>query len=209
MQIAIAEERKAKLLRGLRLEYFSIAWNIAEAAVGIVAGIMAGSVALLGFALDSVAESSSAGILIWRLRAERKGARTVESAERLAIRLVAVAFFALAAYVTGRAIYQLVLEIRPEQSWIGIGLAIVSAIGMPFLAAAKRRTARDLDSRSLQADSRQTMLCTYMSLLLLGGLVAHSLFGLWWADPVAGLGIAALAIKEGWVLWTTEDLCCV
>lgn len=205
----IAQERLDDLDRGLRLEYFSIVWNVAEAVVGIIAGVMAGSVALLGFALDSVAESSSAGILIWRLHSERRGTRTADSAERLAIRLVAVAFFALALYIAVRAVYQLVLEIHPDKSLVGLMLAVVSVIGMPVLAAMKRKAARRLDSRSLQADSRQTMLCTYMSFFLLAGLAANSLFGLWWADPVAALGIAALAVREGRILWTTEDLCCV
>lgn len=209
MRPAITQERIDDLDRGLRLEYFSIVWNVVEAVVGIIAGVMAGSVALLGFALDSVAESSSAGILIWRLHSERRGSRTAESAERLAIRLVAVAFFTLALYIAGRAVYQIALQIHPEKSLLGIVLAIISVIGMPLLAAMKRRAARRLDSRSLQADSRQTVLCTYMAFLLLAGLAANSLFGLWWADPVAALGIAVMAVREGRILWTTEDLCCV
>ena len=204
-----AVDRKDQLGRGLRLEYFSITWNVLESVVGIVAGILSGSVALVGFALDSVVESSSAGILIWRLRSERTGTRSAESAEKLAVRLVALAFFLLAGYVAIRATIHLVRQIRPEESLIGILLAIVSLVVMPLLARAKRGAARALDSRSLQADSKQTTLCTYISALLLFGLLANSLLGWWWADPIAGLGIAALAIREGHQLWTTEDFCCI
>lgn len=202
-------DRKGQLVRGLRLEYFSITWNVLESVIGIVAGILSGSVALIGFALDSVVESSSAGILIWRLRSERTGTRSAESAEKLAVRLVAAAFFLLAGYVAIRAVTHLVRQIHPEESLIGILLAVVSLIVMPLLARAKRGAARELDSRSLQADSKQTTLCMYMSALLLFGLAANSLFGWWWADPIAGLGIAALAVREGHQLWTTEDFCCV
>jgi divalent metal cation (Fe/Co/Zn/Cd) transporter len=200
--------RSQSLRRGLRLEYFTLTWNLIEAVLGMAAGIAAGSVALVGFALDSLVESSSAGILIWRLRAEDRGGRTAEDVERKAIRLVADAFFALAAYVGVRSLIDLIAGSRPEESPVGIGLAIVSLIVMPVLAWRKNRVARELDSRALQADSTQTSICTYLSAFLLIGLVTNSLFGWWWADPAAGLAIAAFAAKEGRELWTAEDLCC-
>lgn len=208
MQIGLASDRKASLERGLRLEYFTLTWNAVEAVVGLVAGIAAGSVALVGFALDSIVEASSGGILLWRLRSEAHGGRAAEDLERRAIRLVAIAFLALGAYVGGRAAFDLFAGARPEKSPVGIGLAIVSLIVMPILANRKRVVARELDSRALQADSTQTTLCTYLSAILLFGLVTNTLFGWWWADPIAGLGIAVFAVREGRELWTTKDLCC-
>ncbi len=200
--------RNADLGKGLRLEYFTLFWNVLEAVVGMIAGLAAGSVALVGFALDSVAEGSSASILIWRLRTERSGRRTAEEAERHSIRLVGAAFLALAAYVGGRAVYDLVTRSEPEASVAGIVLAVVSLIVMPLLAYRKNRMARLLNSRALQADAAQTTLCTYLSVFLLVGLLANALFGWWWADPAAGLAIAAFAAKEGRELWITQDLCC-
>lgn len=199
--------RAETLRRGLRLEYFTVTWNVLEAAVGLFAGIMAGSIALIGFALDSVVEASSGTILIWRLRSE-SAARSVEDLERRAIRLVAIAFLALATYVGGRAAWHLIHASRPEESIPGIVLAIVSLLVMPVLARRKRVVASELDSRALQADSTQTWVCMYLSAFLLVGLTANSAFGWWWADPAAGLAIAAFAAKEGLELWNSEDLCC-
>jgi len=201
------DERAHLLEGGLRLEYFSLVWNFLETFVGMAAGIAAGSVALIGFALDSVVESSSAAVLIWRLRNEGSAKWDVESIERRAVRLVAVAFWALAVYIGIKATVDLIGQNRPEESTIGIGLAAVSLIVMPLLASRKRASARALDSRALHADSSQTSLCTYISAFLLVGLVANAWLGWWWADPIAGLGIAALAAKEGHELWTTEDFC--
>jgi divalent metal cation (Fe/Co/Zn/Cd) transporter len=202
------EQRGRDLRRGLLLEYGGLAYNVFEAVVGLAAGIAANSVALIAFGLDSVIESASASVLVWRLRSETRATRTAEEAERLAVRLVAIAFFGLAAYVGARAVFDLIRETRPEESVPGIVLALVSVIVMPMLARLKRKAARALDSRALQADSRQTTLCTYLSAFLLVGLVANALFGWWWADPVAGLAIAAVAIREGRELWATDDLCC-
>lgn len=212
MQLEVVQRghtaRQHSLRRGLALEFFTVGWNVLEAAVGIAAGLTAGSVALIGFALDSVVEASSGGILIWRLRTEDQGTRSAEEAERRAIRLVGVAFLALAVYVGGRAAVDLVTQSRPNESISGIVLAAVSLIVMPVLAWRKRLVARELDSRALQADSTQTTLCTYLSAFLLVGLVTNAAFGWWWADPVAGLAIAGFAAKEGRELWTAKDLCC-
>lgn len=193
--------------KALHLEYFSLAWNFLETFVGFAAGLASGSVALLGFALDSVVESSSAAALIWRLRKERSGDVASEDVERKAVRAVGLAFFALAAYVGIQAVYDLVTQARPEASPLGIGLALVSVIVMPLLARRKRVMAKALDSRSLEADSNQTSLCTYISAFLLVGLGLNALFGWWWADPLAAVGIAIFAAKEGRELWTTEHFC--
>jgi divalent metal cation (Fe/Co/Zn/Cd) transporter len=208
VQVVLSAERQRQLQKGLWLEYFTVAWNVLEAVVGLTAGFVAGSVALVGFALDSIVEASSGSILVWRLRAESHGGRAVEDVERKAIRLVAWAFFALAAYVGGRSLLDLISGSRPEESLPGIVLALVSLIVMPVLAWQKNRVARRLDSRALQADSTQTSLCTYLSAFLLLGLLTNAMFGWWWADPVAGLAIAGFAAKEGRELWTAEDLCC-
>jgi divalent metal cation (Fe/Co/Zn/Cd) transporter len=191
----------------LRLEYFSLGWNVLETVVGFIAGVAAGSVALIGFALDSIVESSSATALIWRLRKEKGGEVAPEELERQAVRIVAVAFFALALYVGVQASFDLINRNQPESSGLGIGLAVVSVLVMPWLAMRKRQMAHVLDSRALEADSGQTSLCTYISALLLVGLALNALLGWWWADPVAGLGIAALAAREGYELLTTERFC--
>lgn len=201
------QARSDRVQEALRLEYFSLAWNFLETFVGFAAGLASGSVALMGFALDSVVESSSAAALIWRLRKDRTGEVPPEDIERRAVRVVGAAFFALAAYVGAQAIYDLATEARPEASSLGIALAVVSVIVMPWLARRKRLMAKALDSRSLEADSGQTALCTYISVFLLLGLGLNALFGWWWADPVAALGIAAFAAKEGYELWTTEHFC--
>lgn len=198
-------ERRRSLHRGLRLEYFTLAWNVVEAVVGFIAGMAAGSMALVGFALDSVVEASSAGILTWRLHAEAHEGRTAAEVEQRAVRLVGWAFIALALYVGIRSIYDLVNGARPEESPLGIGLAVVSLVVMPVLAWRKKVLGRELNSRALLADSTQTLLCTYISLVLLVGLVANALLGWWWADPLAGLAIAAFAANEGRELLTAEE----
>jgi len=200
-------DRSLDLQRGLRLEYFSLGYNAFEAFVGIAAGLLAGSVALIGFGLDSIVEGASALILVWRLRSERSNARTSEEAEVRAVRLVAIAFLVLAAYVGVNACIELVRATRPDPSPVGMGLALVSLIIMPVLAKRKRDLARELDSRSMEADSKQTILCTYLSAVLLFGLLTNSLFGWWWADPIAALVIAGLAASEGIELWRHRDVC--
>ena len=190
--------RRAQLLAGA-----SVAYNVVEAVIAVAAGIVAGSVALIGFGLDSVVEVSSGLILLWQFRH-----RVPESRERQALRLMALSFFALAGYVTVESARALVLGSEPEASPVGIGLAAASLVVMPFLSWAQRRTGRALGSGSVVADSTQTLLCTYLSAVLLAGLLLNATLGWSWADPVAGLVIAAVAVKEGRGAWRGENCAC-
>jgi divalent metal cation (Fe/Co/Zn/Cd) transporter len=186
-------DRQQQLRAGRRLEYFTLGWNLTEAAVAIGAGLFAGSIALIGFGIDSLIESLSGGILLWRLQ----WTKTDESRERLAHRLVGISFFLLALYIAFEAGKSLLRHEEPETSVVGIALSIVSLIVMPLLARAKRRVAAKLDSRALRADSRQTDICAYLSAILLGGLLLNALFGWRWADPVAALCMLPLIFREG------------
>ncbi len=180
--------------RGRRLEYFTLGWNLIEAGVAVAAGIWAGSIALIGFGVDSLIECLSGGILLWRLQVHEAD----EEREGLAIKLVGISFFILAGYVAFEAITSLVFHEEPHVSIVGIVLSCASLIVMPLLARAKRRVALRLESRSLDADSRQTDLCVYLSAILLGGLALNALFGWWWADPVAGLIMVPIIAREGY-----------
>jgi divalent metal cation (Fe/Co/Zn/Cd) transporter len=186
-----APRTRADLQRGGRnLEYLTIGWNSLEAIAAIGAGIMAGSVALVGFGFDSVIESLSGAIILWRLFAG-------DHRETLALRLVGVSFLVLAACVAFDAVKSLVLREPPDASYFGIAVAALSLVVMPVLARAKRRVARQLNSRAMLADSRQTDLCAYLSAILLGGLILNAVFGWWWADPVAALVMLPIIVKEG------------
>jgi divalent metal cation (Fe/Co/Zn/Cd) transporter len=188
--------REAIVARGLRLEYFTLGWNLLEALVALLFGTIAGSVALIGFGLDSLVEVSSGSVLLWRLQADRQ-AESRERAERLAVRLVGVSFLVLALYVAGDALKTLLRRETPDQSIPGIVLAIASLIAMPLLARAKRRVAAGLNSGAMQADSRQTDVCAYLSAILLGGLLLNAALGWWWADPVAALIMVPFIAYEG------------
>lgn len=203
--MTLSAERARQLGRAERLEVVSLGYNLVETVVGLAAGLAAASTALIGFGLDSVVESASAAILLWRLRAEVSSRRTSEDAERRALRLVAGAFFALAAYVGISSVLDLLRGHQPESSPVGIALACVSVVVMPWLAHAKGKAAVELGSRSLDADSKQTWLCTYLSAFLLVGLGANAALGWWWADPLSALAIAAIAANEGRELWLPED----
>jgi cation diffusion facilitator family transporter len=192
--------------RGLRLEYFTLAWNSLEALVAIVSGLFAGSIALVGFGFDSVIECVSGAALIWRLRSDHDHANR-ERHERLAVRLVGVSFLLLAIYIAYDAIHTLIRHEAPEKSIPGILLAIASLIVMPVLARAKRRVASALNSGAMQADSRQTDLCAYLSAILLGGLIVNALFGWWWADPVAGLVMIPIIVRES-IEGLRGETCC-
>ncbi|MGZ4723303.1 MAG: cation transporter [Ilumatobacteraceae bacterium] len=184
--------------RALRLAWATIGWNVIEAVVAIVAGAVANSVALVGFGLDSTVEVLSAFVIVWQLRG------IAEERERLALRLIALSFYALAAYVAVRSAFDLFAQTEPQSSPVGIGLAIASLIVMPALAAAKRRTGEKMGSAAVIADSNQTKLCAYLSAILLGGLILNAVVGWWWADPIAAIGIAVLAAREGLEAWRGE-----
>ena len=182
--------------RGLRLEILTLAWNSLEAVVAIAAGWIAGSIALIGFGLDSVIESASGAVLLWRLRRDADLTRR-EHVERRALQLVGWSFLLLAAYVAVDASRSLWLRESPDRSTVGIILAAVSLVVMPLLARAKRRVAARISSRALHADSRQTDLCAYLSAILLGGLLLNAFLGWWWADPVAALLMVPIIAREG------------
>ncbi len=183
---------RAELVRrGRRLEYFTIGYNSLEGLVSIVAGAVAGSVSLIGFGLDSLIEVTSGGALLWRLH------RDDERFERGALRVVGACFLALAAYVLWESASALAGGKAPERSIPGIAVAALSLIVMPVLVRAKRRVAAAIGSAALHADSRQTDFCTYLSAILLGGLLLNAVFGWWWADPVAGLVMTPVIAGEG------------
>lgn len=185
--------QRDQLRLGRRLEYFTLSWNLAEAAVAIGAGLFAGSIALIGFGFDSLIESLSGSILLWRLQDTEGG----QKRERAAQRLVGVSFFLLALYVAFEAGKSLLYRDQPEASVVGIVLSVVSLIVMPLLARAKRRVAESLNSPALAADSRQTDICACLSAILLGGLLLNALFGWWCADPIAALCMLPMIIREG------------
>jgi divalent metal cation (Fe/Co/Zn/Cd) transporter len=191
-----AEMRDRLIRRGLHLEYLTLAWNLLEAVIAVSAGILAGSIALVGFGVDSVIEMSSGAILLWRLVSDRDE----ESRERIearALQLVGASLLALAAYVAIEAAKTLIEGEAPHTSYIGIGLAIASLIVMPLLARAKRRVAAGIASRALVADSRQTDICAWLSAILLAGLVLNAWLGWWWSDPAAALLMLPFIAKEG------------
>ncbi len=196
-------ERSRLAVRAQLLAATSVAYNVIEAVIAVTAGVLAGSVALVGFGLDSVVEVSSGLIILWQFRHVLP-----ESRERRALRLIALSFFALAAYVTTESVRALLGGAQPESSPVGIGLAVASLMVMPFLSWAQRHTGRQLGSNAVVADGTQTLLCTYLSAVLLVGLVLNTTLGWTWADPLAGLVFAAVALKEGVDAWRGEG-CCV
>jgi divalent metal cation (Fe/Co/Zn/Cd) transporter len=181
--------------RGQRLEYFTIGWNLLEGLVAIISGVMAGSISLIGFGLDSLIEVSSGSALLWRLHLDAPELR--ERAEAVTLKIVGVCFIALAAYIGFDAAKSLIRREPPEASFVGIGLTVLSLIVMPLLARAKRRVAASINSRAMHADSRQTDLCAYLSAITLGGLALNALFGWWWSDPAAALIMLPIIAREG------------
>jgi divalent metal cation (Fe/Co/Zn/Cd) transporter len=188
--------RTQHLQRGIVLEYLTITWNLGEGAIAVASGVLAGSIALVGFGIDSIIETSSGAILLWRLRAEH-GGQNAEKVERRALKLVGSSFILLAAYIAVDSIKSLIQKEVPERSFVGIAIAVASLIVMPWLAHAKRKAAGSLGSAALRADSRQTSLCAYLSAILLGGLLFNAVLGWWWADPIAAICMVPLVIKEG------------
>ncbi len=197
----LAPDRRTQLnRRSLHLAYATAGYNLLEGIAAVVAGAVASSAALLGFGLDSFVEVSSALVVIWQFRS-----RVPEARERLALRLIAVSFFALAAWISVDAVRALLGAGEAQVSPVGIGIAAVSVVVMPVLVWAKRRTGRELGSATVVADSMQTMLCTYLSAIVLVGLVLNATLGWSWADPVAALVIAAVAVREGVEAWRGEQ----
>jgi divalent metal cation (Fe/Co/Zn/Cd) transporter len=186
----------------------TISWNSVEAVIAIVSGVVAGSIALVGFGLDSVVEVASAVVIMWRLSQRTADHLAQERAERRAVRLIALSFFGIAAYVTVDAVATLLgLRDEPDRSVLGLAITVLSLVVMPTLAWAKRRVAARLNSVALKADAAETQLCTYLSAVVLLGLAANALVGWWWMDPIAGLVVAGLAVREGRAAWTSGDLC--
>lgn len=180
---------------------FTILWNIIEASIALTSGIAAGSASLVGFGLDSLVETASAAIVAWRLT-------QTERAERMAVRLIALSFFGIAAYVVAKSIAQLLgASEQPEQSPVGLVLVALSLLVMPLLARAKARVATRLGSVTLQADAAETRVCFYLSAAVLVGLAANVAAGWWWMDPAAGLVVAAVALYEGQRAWARGELC--
>lgn len=186
------------------LSWLSLAWMGAEGAIAITVGILAGSIALVGFGIDSAIEGFASLVIVWRFTGTRL---LSESAERRAQKLVAIQFFLLAPYVSAEAIHTLVSGDHPETSWLGIGLVTSSVIGMPFLGIAKRRLANQLGSVATRGEGTQNLLCAYLAAAVLVGLLANALVGWWWADPAAALVIAGVAVREGVESWQGRGCC--
>ena len=189
-------ERTDEVRRGRMLEFFTIGWNSVEGLVAIAAGVVAGSISLMGFGLDSFIEVISGSVLLWRMLLDADVKRR-ERNERRALRIVGVCFVLLAAYIAYESASDLWAKRAPEHSIPGIVLACVSLVVMPLLSRAKHRVASALGSAAMHADAKQTEFCTYLSAILLAGLVLNALFGLWWADPVAGVIMVPIIMREG------------
>ena len=199
-------DRQTLAQRGQRLEYFTILWNSLEGLIAVSAGALAGSISLVGFGIDSFIEVTSGSALLWRMSMDADLHRR-ERIERRTLRIVGACFLALAAYVAVEAIRNLVGKEAAAHSWPGILLACVSLVVMPLLSRAKRQVGTAMQSRAMQADAKQTEFCTYLSAILLGGLLLNMLFGWWWADPVAALVMVPIIVKEG-AAGLRGDPCC-
>ena len=204
---ALTTARTSLLRRALRLEYLTVGWNLVEGVVAIAAALAAGSVALLGFGIDSFVESASGSILTWRLLAERRAtdAERIEQAEHRAQKLVALSLLLLAAYIAWDSVGSLLANERPQPSAVGIALAVASLAMMWWLARQKRQVGVALGSRAMTADAFQTDACFWLSAFLLVGIGANALFGAWWADPLAALGMTFFIAREAVEAWRGED----
>lgn len=198
--------RSSLVKRGRYLEYFTIGYNSLEGLIAVAAGVVAGSIALVGFGFDSLIEVTSGAVLLWRLHADVDQARR-ERVEAISLRLVGICFIALALYLIQDSVWSLLKREAPDESLVGIILAAVSLVVMPLLVRAKRKVARRINSAALMADSKQTELCTYLSAILLGGLLLNALLGWWWADPVAALIMVPIIAKEGIEALRGETCC--
>ncbi len=194
--VEIALDRHGVAERGKRLEYFTIAWNSLEGLVALVAGAFAGSISLVGFGIDSLIEVTSGTVLLWRMSVDAD-VESRERNEKLSLRIVGVCFIALALYITYEALSDLISKTAPKHSLPGIVLACVSLVVMPLLSSAKRKVGRAMGSAAMHADAKQTEFCTYLSAILLGGLLLNAFWGWWWADPAAALIMIPIIAKEG------------
>lgn len=204
--LTTSADRERLIRRARTLAWGANAWHVAEFAIAVGAGIAAGSIALIGFGLDSLVEVAAGTAIVWLFTGRRLA--DPARAERRAQQLIAVSFYVLAAYIAVESARDLVAGDHPEASWVGIGLAAVTAPTMPLLARAKQRIGRELGSSATVSEGAQNMLCAYLSVALLIGLGANALFGLWWADPVAALVIAAVAVREGRQSWRGDTCGC-
>jgi divalent metal cation (Fe/Co/Zn/Cd) transporter len=202
--LPVARERERLMARAKLLAWVGVGWHGIEAAIAVGAGVAAGSIALVGFGADSLIESVAGFVVLWLFSGARRGSA---AAERRAQQLIAVSFYVLAAYVAEEATRALLGGGRPETSWIGIGLAAFTAATMPPLAFAKARVAEALGSSATKSESRQNMLCAYLSIGLLIGLGGNALLGWWWLDPAVALVIAGVAVHEGRESWRGESCC--
>jgi divalent metal cation (Fe/Co/Zn/Cd) transporter len=199
------QEREALERRAKLLAWGGNAWHLVEFAIAVGAGIAAGSVALIGFGIDSVIEALAGGVIVWLFSGGRGSSHT---AERRAQQLIALSYAILVLYIGVEAIRDLLGSHHPEVSWVGIGLAAFTAPTMPLLARAKRNVGRKLNSSATVSEASQNMVCAYLSIALLVGLLANALFGWWWADPIAALAIAAVAAREGLESWRGNSCDC-
>ena len=204
--ITAVGSRNDLVRRGRYLEYYTIGYNSLEGLIAVAAGLIAGSIALVGFGFDSLIEVTSGTVLLWRLHADVDEARR-ERVEAISLRIVGLCFVVLAVYVTYDSVKSLIKREAPEESIIGIALAAVSLVIMPLLVRAKRKVARAINSGALMADSKQTELCTYLSAILLAGLLLNALLGWWWADPVVALIMVPIIVKEG-IEGLRGETCC-
>jgi divalent metal cation (Fe/Co/Zn/Cd) transporter len=198
------QERAALERRAKMLAWGGNAWHVVECAIAVGAGIAAGSVALVGFGIDSMIEALAGGVIVWLFSGGRGASHT---AERRAQQLIAASYALLVAYIGVEAVRDLLGSHHPQVSWVGIGLAAFTAPTMPLLARAKRNVGRRLNSSATVSEASQNMICAYLSIALLAGLLANALLGWWWADPVAALAIAAVAAKEGVDSWRGDAYC--
>ena len=203
-QPVVSEEWLRAAHRARLLSWISLAWMGTEGLVGIATGVVAGSIALTGFGINAFIEGFASVVIVWRFTGSRMHS---EKAEARAHRIVAIQFFILAPYVAYEALSKLWLADHPDTSWLGIALVTTSAIGMPLLGRAKRRLAHTLGSGATHGEGTQNVLCGYLSLAVLVGLLGNTLLGWWWLDPIAALAIAALAVREGVLSWRGESCC--
>jgi divalent metal cation (Fe/Co/Zn/Cd) transporter len=205
VQVRAPTDDRARWVRRARLlAWAGVGWHGVEAAVAVGAGLAAGSFALIGFGADSLIEAAAGLVVLWLFAAPRAGSA---EAEARAQKLIAVSFYVLAAYIGVEAVRSLAIADHPDASWVGIGLSLVTLATMPPLARAKSRVADQLGSSATKSESRQTLLCAYLSAALLCGLALNALAGWWWADPVTALVIAAAAVREGRAAWRGESCC--